>query len=77
MKTPQTRRRERRILEALQALGPLDNYSLAEFLGIRSTALKKPLLNLTLKGQITATAQPSLMGGNFIWKLAHQENTDG
>lgn len=77
MKNPLTRRHERRILGALQALGPLDVYELADFLGTPANCLKKPLLNLTREGQVTPTNRPSLItGANFTWSIRGQEDND-
>lgn len=76
MKSPLTRRRQRRILGALRALGSLTEYELAEFLGTRRWLLRAPLLNLAQAGQITAVKESSLSGGYFIWSIAIQDGVD-
>lgn len=74
MRGPLTRRRERRILGALRALGSLTEYELAEFLGTRRWLLRAPLLNLAQAGQITAVKEKSLIGACFIWSIRGQED---
>lgn len=74
MKSPLTRRRERRILGALQALGPLTEFELAEFLGTHRWLLRAPLLNLARDGHITATKDVTLLGRYFTWSIRGQED---
>ena len=76
MKSPLIRRREHRILGALEALGPLTEYELAEFLGTPRWLLRAPLLNLARDGHITATRDMSLLGRYFIWSITRQDNAD-
>lgn len=78
MKSPLTRRRERRILAALHALGPLNDYELSDFLGTPSIFLTKPLMNLACDKKIKGTRQISLLlPGCFIWSVTDQTPTNG
>lgn len=78
MKGPLTRRRERRILAALQALGPLTDFQLSDFLGTPSIFLKKPLMNLVLDRRVTATRHTDLIiPGYFVWAVTDRTDADG
>lgn len=73
MKNPITLRRERRILAALRACGPLTESELCEFLNIRTRKLGKPLINLAATGQIVCARRTALGGLSIrIWHLPVQ-----
>lgn len=73
---PITLGRERRILAALRAAGPLTEAELCEFLNIKPRKLGKPLVNLAITGQVVCTRR-TMLGGLTVrtWQLAAQEGT--
>lgn len=77
MKNPLTRRRERRILAALDALGELTEWEISGFIGTPRTFLRVPLLNLALDKKITATRQTGLLASDsFVWSITRQDDAD-
>jgi len=72
---PITLGRERRILAALRAAGPLTEAELCEFINLKPRKLGKPLVNLAIAGQVECTPRMTLGGLSVrTWHLPTQED---
>jgi len=70
---PITLGRERRILAALRAVGPLTEAELCDFVGLKLRKLGKPLVNLALSGQVECSRRSPMFGPEVrTWRLAVQ-----
>lgn len=76
MKSPITRRRQRRILEALAHLGPLSEHDLYDLLGAHPRQLNHALLALATDGRITVKTNTGFCGTHRVWHIAETTNTE-